>query len=194
MYLVILKNYHSTIEDIINTHEDVHPKEVWTVWRDPWQRFISGVWHDIVQHQPTKQAKTTSHYFTEIKHKLRDKEWIHKMMMGVNKEHDQAGHMQPQWLQVKRELNRHRITQGTVRVHMSLRDGILRHFPGCHKMPWINPMPSGISHNILYEIRAVWPNIDHIGYFHKDQELWQQLNKNMYGYADIPVDKFKQGI
>ena len=57
MYLVILKNYHSTIEDIINTHEDVHPKEVWTVWRDPRQRFISGVWHDIVQHQPPKRRQ-----------------------------------------------------------------------------------------------------------------------------------------
>ena len=73
MYLVILKNYHSTIEDIINTHEDVKPNEVWTVWRHPWQRFISGVWHDIVQHQTTKTPRTTDHYFTEIKQKLRDK-------------------------------------------------------------------------------------------------------------------------
>ena len=73
MYLVILKNYHSTIEDIINTHEDIKPREVWTVWRDPWRRFISGIWHDIVQHQQTRTPKTIDHYFTEIKDKLRDK-------------------------------------------------------------------------------------------------------------------------
>lgn len=194
MYLVILKNYHSTIEDIINTHEDVKPNEVWTVWRDPWQRFISGVWHDIVQHQTTKTPRTTDHYFTEIKQKLRDKKWVKKMMLGTNAEHDESGHMQPQWLQVKRELNRHKITEGSVRVYMSLRDGITNHFPGCNKMPWINPMPSGIAHNIEYEIRAVWPDISHIHYFYKDQELWKQLNQNMYGWDDIGVDKFKQGI
>ena len=194
MYLVILKNYHSTIEDIINTHEDTQPREIWTVWRDPWQRFISTVWHDIVKDQPTESPKSVNHYFTEIKHKLRDKAWLDTMMMGVNEQHDQSGHMQPQWLQVKRELARHCITQGTVRVYMSLRDGILKHFPGCHKMPWINPMPSGIAYNIENEIRAVWPNISYIKYFYKDQELWQQLNKNMYGYADIPIDKFQLGI
>ena len=194
MYLVILKNYHSTIEDIISTHEDIKPREVWTVWRDPWQRFISCVWHDIVQHQQTQTAKTIDHYFTEIKDKLRDKDWLKKMMMGVNKQHDESGHMQPQWLQVKRELNRHKITEGSVRVYVSLRDGILSHFPGCHRMPWINPMPSGIAHNIEYEIRAVYPDIRHIHYFYKDQELWRELNKNMYGYADIKVDKFQKGI
>ena len=116
------------------------------------------------------------------------------MMLGTNAEHDESGHMQPQWLQVKRELNRHKITEGSVRVYMSLRDGITNHFPGCNKMPWINPMPSGIAHNIEIEIRAVWPNIGYINFFGKDQELWHTLNKNMTGFVDIQVDKFYEGI
>ena len=194
MYLIILKNYHSTIEDIINTNKDAKASEIWTVWRDPWQRFISGVWHDIVMDQAKSKRNTNKHYFSEIKQKLRDKKWLHRMMMGINEEHDGSGHMQPQWLQVQRELRRHKIEQGKVRVYGSLRDGLMHHYPDVHHLPWINPMPSGFKHNIEIEIRAVWPNIGYINFFGKDQELWQTLNKNMTGFVDIQVDKFYEGI
>ena len=51
MILYILKNAHSSLEWYAERLPESQNAVNWTVWREPWNRFVSGIWTDVVGKQ-----------------------------------------------------------------------------------------------------------------------------------------------
>jgi len=198
MMLIILKNAHSTLEWYDNNHKDLNPDINWCIWREPWERFISGVWTDVVAEQALHRPNTDNHSVAEVIPKIMDGDWVKQQVQGDGPEslYYKAGHMITQWNDLQKECHRGKIFDGSIRIYGSVKTATKTHFN--IKAPFkINESPANIIKKIKDTLIPFKTDIV-MTYLQQDYEIWQQLdpmlNRVHTPFIDVPVDKIRKDI
>ena len=198
MILLILKNAHSTLERYDDYHKDLHPDINWCVWREPWQRFVSGVWTDIVSTQTLNRPNTNNHSVAEIIPKIMDRHWVRQQVQGDGAEtlYYNAGHMISQWNDLQKECHRRKIFDGSVRIYGNVKTATKTHYN--IKAPIkINASPPNIIKKIKDTLIPFRTEIVET-HLQQDYEIWQQLDPVLNSihkpFIDVSVDKIRKDI
>jgi len=195
--LLILKNGHSTLERYSQIREDRHPAINFCVWRDPWQRFVSAVWTDVIE-QRSSQQPTHKYKIKMLSSLMADKVWLRQQVEGEGQDtlFYQAGHMITQWNNLQTECQRFDITQGPIRIYRSIKTATKIHY-NISKPRIINQSPNDViarMHNVLRPFKA--QIIDE--WLQQDYAVWDQLDPQLQPFVpesiDIPVDKIRKDI
>tara|TARA_S200000501_G_scaffold53081_1_gene43234 strand:- start:289 stop:882 length:594 start_codon:yes stop_codon:yes gene_type:complete len=197
MILLILKNAHSSLEYYDGTQTDLCPDVNWCVWREPWQRFISGIWTDVVGKQKLDKPATKNYSVDELTTKIMDKDWLHKQMEGDGHQSlfYNAGHMMSQWNYLIKECHRRKLSAGMIRIYGRVKTATKIHFDikAPHK---INVSPSDVIERIRDTVLPFKKQIVET-YLQQDYEIWEQLDPVLPSYKPfitVPVDKIRKDI
>ena len=148
MILYILKNAHSSLEWYAERLPESQNAVNWTVWREPWNRFVSGIWTDVVGKQQLDKPHTKNHTVDELITKIKDENWMRQQMEGDGHESlfYNAGHMMSQWNYLTKECHRRKLKDGYVRIQLMLGENVCS-FPtrGCKNGH--NIWPTRAGHN-----------------------------------------------
>lgn len=198
MILIILKNAHSTLEWYGENHTDLNPDINWCVWREPWTRFVSSVWTDVVEKQQLDKLNSDNHSTAEIIPKMLDKEWVRQQIEGDGPKamYYNAGHMISQWNDLQKECHRRRLSDGMVRIYGSVKTATKTHYN--IKAPVkINESPAPVIKKIKDTLIPFKKDIVET-YLQQDYEIWEQLdpvlNRTHKTFIDVPVDKIRKDI
>ena len=198
MLLLILKNAHSTLEWYEENHTDLQPDINWCVWREPWHRFVSAVWTDVVEKQQLDRPNSDNHSVAEIVPKIMDKDWLRQQVQGDGPEalYYNAGHMITQWNDLQRECHRLKLFNGSVRIYGSVKTATKTHFN--IKAPRaINQSPPTVLRKIKDTLSPFKAHIVET-YLQQDYEIWEQLdpvlNRTHTPFIDVPVDKIRKDL
>tara|TARA_B100001057_G_C22756348_1_gene913932 strand:+ start:802 stop:1398 length:597 start_codon:yes stop_codon:yes gene_type:complete len=198
MILHILKNAHSSLEYYDDTQTDLCPNVNWCVWREPWQRFISGVWTDVVNRQKLDEPNTKNYSVDEVLNKIMNKDWVRQQVEGNGPEtmYYNAGHMISQWNNLQTECHRRRLSEGNIRIYGSVKTATKIHYnieiP--HK---INVSPPDVIKKIRDILIPYKVSIIN-DWLQEDYKIWDQLDptliRNHTPFIDVPVDKIRKDI
>ncbi len=190
MILYILKNAHSSLQHYADNEQDLHPEIDWCVWREPWQRFISAVWTDVIDNQTGKASHKTG--TAGIIPKMLDKDWLRQQMEGdgVESLYDRAGHMITQWNNLQKECHRRNLTSGSVRIYSKVHTATKIHYAieDPHK---INVAPPNVIKKIKDTLIPLKQRIVQ-EWLIEDYEIWDQLES--VPFIDVAVDKIRKDI
>ena len=198
MILIILKNAHSTLEWYGENHTDLNPDINWCVWREPWTRFVSSVWTDVVEKQQLDKLNSDNHSTAEIIPKMLDKEWVRQQIEGDGPKamYYNAGHMISQWNDLQKECHRRRLSDGMVRIYGSVKTATKIHY-NISKARIINQSPPDVILRIDYALRPFKAQIIE-EWLQQDYTIWDQLDPQLQidspTSIDIPVDKIRKDI
>lgn len=194
--LLILKNGHSTLENCSEFNKDCYPEINFCAWRNPWQRFVSAVWTDVVENQSHKNTRDYS--VDMIVPLINDKVWLRQQIEGGGQDtlFYQSGHMITQWNNLQRECQRFKITQGAIRIYRSVNTATKIHY-NISKARIINQSPPDVILRIDYALRPFKAQIIK-EWLQQDYTIWDQLDPQLQidspTSIDIPVDKIRKDI
>ena len=197
MILYILKNAHSSLEWYAERLPESQNAVNWTVWREPWNRFVSGIWTDVVGKQQLDKPHTKNHTVDELITKIKDENWMRQQMEGDGHESlfYNAGHMMSQWNYLAKECHRRKLKDGYVRIYNSVKTATKIHFKikAPHK---VNVSPPDVIKRINSTILPFKKQIVET-YLQQDYEIWEQLDPVLPTYRPfitVPVDKIRKDI
>lgn len=194
--LLILKNGHSTLEQYSELHKDWHPEINFCAWRNPWQRFVSAVWTDVVMHQ--NHQRTSDYSIDMVVPLINDKVWLRRQIEGGGQDtlFYQAGHMITQWNNLQQECQRLDITQGAIRIYKSIKTATEIHY-NISTPQIINQSPPDVILRIDQALRPFKAQIIE-EWLQQDYTIWDQLDPQLHidssTSIDIPVDKIRKDI
>ena len=198
MILLILKNAHSSLESYANKKTDLLPDINWCVWREPWQRFVSGVWTDVVEKQRLDRPNSDNHSTAEIVPKMMDKDWVRQQIQGDGPEalYFNAGHMISQCNDLRKECHRRKLSDGMIRIYRNVKAATKAHY-NIRKPHEINVSPNTVIKRIRDTLIPFKAEIIET-YLQQDYEIWEQLdpmlNRIHNSFIDVPVDKIRKDI
>ncbi len=196
--LLILKNAHSTLEWYDDNRENNYPSVNFCVWREPWQRFASAVWTDVIQKQELENPATRNYQTDMLPTLMRDESWLRQQIQGNGQDtlFYNAGHMITQWNNLQRECHRYKITEGQIRIYRSMKIATKTHYN--IKAPQVvNQSPQDVIGKIKL---ALQPFKDKIieEWLSQDYVIWDQLdpqvNVDAPQFIELPVDKIRKDI